>query len=123
LIERNPPDEILPSSDLKALPSSLGDLHALKSLTLKNLLALEALPTSIARLTSLETLCIELCDKSQELLEIIVAMTNLQSSLYPKNKTKGTISRFRSHSQTKGQVHLNERAGSPQKVDTQKVDT
>jgi len=64
---------------LRELPSSLGDLPAMKSLTLIHLDALEALPASIGRLTSLETLHIEYCDVLQALptMELMTSLTLL----------------------------------------------
>jgi len=63
---------------LKKLPASFGNLCALKSLTLMNLVALDALPVSM-RLTSLETLAIDGCDALIGLPACVEQWTALQS--------------------------------------------
>ena len=52
---------------LKSLPASLGQLGALKQLTLAWLGGLEVLPDAVVRLTSLGSLTIECCDKLRAL--------------------------------------------------------
>jgi len=62
---------------LTELPVALGNLHALKTLTLQYFGSLGALPVSIARLTSLETLHIKFCGTQE--LPAMRAMTRLTS--------------------------------------------
>jgi len=50
------------NAPLISLPEALGELHVLKTLTIKNLAILEALPKSIGWLSLLETLHIQGCD-------------------------------------------------------------
>jgi hypothetical protein len=52
---------------LKSLPASLGQLGALKQLTLAWLDGLEVLPDAVVRLTSLGSLTIQHCDKLKTL--------------------------------------------------------
>ena len=56
-----------PNSVLKSLPASLGQLGALKQLTLAWLGGLEVLPDAVVRLTSLGSLTIEWCGKLRAL--------------------------------------------------------
>ena len=56
-----------PNSVLKSLPASLGQLGALKQLTLAWLDELKLLPDAVVRLTSLGSLTIECCDKLRAL--------------------------------------------------------
>ena len=56
-----------PNSVLKSLPASLGQLGALKQLTLAWLGGLEVLPDAVVRLTSLGSLTIETCGKLRAL--------------------------------------------------------
>ena len=52
---------------LKSLPASLGQLGALKQLTLAGLDGLEVLPDAVVRLTMLGSLTIECCGKLRAL--------------------------------------------------------
>ena len=56
-----------PNAVLKSLPASLGQLGALKQLTLAWLDGLEVLPDAVVRLTSLGSLTIKCCDKLRAL--------------------------------------------------------
>ncbi len=52
---------------VKSLPASLGQLGALKQLTLAFLDELEVLPDAVVRLISLSSLTVECCDKLRAL--------------------------------------------------------
>ena len=67
------------NAPLISLPEALGELHVLKTLTIKNLAILEALPKSIGWLSLLETLHIQGCDIWQELpaMRVMTRLTSL----------------------------------------------
>ena len=66
-------------SALREMSSSLGDLQALKHLSLKDIKGLAALPASFDRLTSLETLHILECHALWELPSSIGTLTQLRN--------------------------------------------
>jgi hypothetical protein len=72
---------------LKSLPASLGQLGALKQLTLAWLDGLEVLPDAVVRLTSLGTLTIDGCGKLRALPRGIGELGSLkQLELVPLNE-------------------------------------